>query len=74
MDVIKRPTIEYKLTPKQRQVLVLLADGKSQIEIADILDTTVNNINQRCWVIYNKLGCKSATGAVAFALRRNLIE
>lgn len=72
--VLVRPKLEIKLTTNQKEILKLLADGKSQVEIAEILETSVVNINQRCWVIYNKLGCKSATGAVAFALRRNIIS
>ena len=72
--VLVRPKLEIKLTTNQKEILKLLADGKSQVEIAEMLETSVVNINQRCWLIYNKLGCKSATGAVAFALRRNIIS
>jgi DNA-binding NarL/FixJ family response regulator len=62
------------LTPRQRQVLSLMADGKTTREIAHELGLspfTVKNYIER---IYQRLGALDRVQAVSKALREGLID
>ena len=62
------------LTPRQRQVLSLMADGKTTREIAYELGLspfTVKNYIER---IYERLGVLDRVQAVSTAMREGLID
>jgi DNA-binding NarL/FixJ family response regulator len=62
------------LTPRQRQVLSLIAEGKTTREIAHELGLspyTVKNYMER---IYERLGALDRVQAVSKALREGLID
>lgn len=52
------------LTPRQKQILELLADGLSRKMIADNLNITENTVNDHIKAIYEKLNVNSALEAV----------
>lgn len=61
------------LTPRERQVLRLLADGLNTEQIADKLHISVHTVRRHCQNLMRKLGIHSKVEAVALALRRRLI-
>ena len=64
---------DLQLTGRQRQVLVLLAAGKSTSEIAQSLGVSLNTVRNHMQNILDKLDCHSQAQAVAVAIRQKLI-
>jgi DNA-binding NarL/FixJ family response regulator len=67
-------TITDPLTPRERQVLQLVAEGKSTKDIAVILDLTVKTADYYRSRIMSKLNIHNIAGLVRYALRHGLIE
>ncbi len=67
-----RPAKE--LSPRERDVLQLLAYGKSNKEIAKSLGIGAQTVKTHISHIFTKLGAADRTGAVANALRKGLVE
>ncbi len=63
-----------RLTPRERDVLQLLAKGYSRPEAADILGLTPNTVASYTKVIYQKLNVTRRAEAVVEALRLGLIS
>lgn len=57
------------LTRRESEVLLWLARGKSNRDIAQILDVSPRTINKHLEQIYPKLGVEARTSAVALAIR-----
>lgn len=66
-------TSDYKLSPKESEVLKLLATGLSYKMIADELGISYFTVNNHVKKIYEKLQVHSLGEAVALAHRNNLI-
>ena len=62
------------LTPRERQVLRLLATGSSTRETAARLTISPKTVETHRVRIYQKLGCKSAVELTRIAVRTGLIE
>jgi DNA-binding CsgD family transcriptional regulator len=62
------------LTPRELQVLQLVAEGRPAPEIADALFVSPGTVKTHLKNIYGKLGTRDRASAVAEALRRGLIE
>jgi DNA-binding NarL/FixJ family response regulator len=62
------------LTPRERQVLRLLATGRSTRETAAQLTISPKTVETHRVRIYHKLGCKSAVELTRIAVRTGLIE
>ena len=62
------------LTAREREVLQLLADGKVAKEVATALDVSVFTVDAHRGRIMKKLGLKSSTELVKFAMRKGLIQ
>jgi DNA-binding NarL/FixJ family response regulator len=62
------------LTARERQVLQMLAEGKVAKEIATELDVSVYTVDAHRGRIMKKLGLRSSTDLVRFAMRKGLIE
>ena len=62
-----------ELTPREREVLVLLADGRSRSEIAADLVISPKTVATHVRHILDKLGARTRTQAVAMAVRANMI-
>lgn len=58
------------LTPREREVLRLLAEGKTNKAIAGALGVSARTVNFHLDNLYAKLGVASRTEAVVFALRQ----
>ena len=62
------------LTAREREVLQMLAEGKVAKEIATQLDISVYTVDAHRGRIMKKLGLRSSTEIVRFAMRRGLIQ
>jgi len=63
-----------RLTPREREILQLLAEGKSNKEIANILGISVNTAEAHRANIMLKLDLHSLPELVLYAIRNNIIS
>ncbi|MCX2480254.1 response regulator transcription factor [Pedobacter sp. MC2016-15] len=64
---------EYKLTPRERQVLAAVVDGLSHKMIGMELNISYDTVRTHIKSIYEKLDVNSLTGVVAKAIHHNII-
>ena len=62
------------LTPREGEVLFLLADGKTNEEIAGILSISVHTVARHRENLMGKLGLHSRSELVKYAIRKGLIK
>ena len=65
-DLLKQ---ELELTEREAEVLFWLANGKTNREIAEILEISPRTINKHLEQIFPKLGVENRTAAAGVALR-----
>ncbi len=65
---------ERQLTPRELQLLALLAEGHGYAEAADLLGVSENTVRNYIRSIYEKLHVHSKSEAVSKALRQGLIS
>lgn len=65
---------EVALTPREIEVLALVARGFGNKEVADMLGTAPGTVKAHVQSILSKLGAKDRTHAVTIALRRGIIH
>ncbi len=65
---------EVALTPREVEVLSLVARGFGNKEVGDVLGTAPGTIKAHVQSILGKLGAKDRTHAVSIALRRGIIH
>ena len=63
-----------RLTPREREILQLLAEGKSNKEVASLLGISVNTAEAHRANIMVKLDLHSVTELVHYAIRNNFIK
>jgi DNA-binding NarL/FixJ family response regulator len=61
------------LTPREREVLKLIAEGKSSKEIANLLFISVSTVNNHRASIMEKLSLNKATDLVKYAIRKGYV-
>jgi DNA-binding NarL/FixJ family response regulator len=66
------PDVIPELTPREREVLKLLADGRSSAQIAQALVISPRTVGTHVQHVLSKLGVNSRTQAVALAHRAGL--
>jgi len=72
---IRNPnTVPRHLTDRQREVLQLLAEGRTMKEIAYALDVTLRTIHFHKYRIMEELGIKTNAEIVQYAIRHGLIS
>jgi DNA-binding NarL/FixJ family response regulator len=71
---IAKETLELDLTPRERSVLELLAQGLMNKEIAHRLETSVRNVEKYVSRLFSKTGTSSRTELVRFALEHGLAK
>lgn len=59
----------HLLTPRQRECLILAQQGKTSVQIADLLGLSEHTVNSYLTDAYRRLGAKNRTHAVAEAVR-----
>ena len=62
-----------ELTPRQREVLQLLAEGKSAKEIASVLGISPRTVETHKYTMMDQLGVKTTAGLVQHAIKAGLI-
>ena len=62
------------LTPRQREVLQLIAEGRSTKEVAAQLDLSIKTVETHRAALMARLGIFDIAGLVKFAARHNLIS
>ncbi len=63
-----------RLTPREREIVQLLAEGKSNKETADALGISLNTVETHRKNVMSKLHLRSASDLVRYAIRNNLIQ
>lgn len=63
-----------RLTPRERQIVQLLAEGRSNKEVADRLNISVKTVEAHRANIMHKLNLSSFSDLVHFAIRNKLVE
>jgi DNA-binding CsgD family transcriptional regulator len=66
------PAYPGGLTPREADVLALIAAGRSNREIADMLSISERTVNRHITNLYGKIGARSKAEATAYALRNGL--
>ena len=73
----KEPECEaesLRLTSRQREIVQLLAEGKSSKEVAAVLGLSVKTAETHRANIMRRLDCHSVTALVRYAIRNRIIE
>ena len=68
------PTGLDLLTPRQREILQLIAEGKSTREIADTLHLSVKTVETHRAQLMERLDIHDVAGLIRYALRKGLIS
>jgi DNA-binding NarL/FixJ family response regulator len=63
-----------RLTPREREIVQLLAEGKSNKEVANLLGISVNTAEAHRANIMLKLDLHSVTELVHYAIRNNMVK
>ncbi len=63
----------YDLTPREREVLLLMSQGLTKKEIAQAAGLSTHTVNSHLRSVYDKLHVTTNTGAVAKAIRERLV-
>jgi DNA-binding NarL/FixJ family response regulator len=63
-----------QLTPRQREILQLIAEGKNTKEIADTLDISVKTVEAHRLQLMARLNIHDVPGLVRYAVRSGLIS
>ena len=70
----KEPEAGGKLTPRQREILQLIAQGKNTKEIAFLLGLSVKTVETHRSMLMERLGIRDIPGLVRYAMRIGLVE
>jgi DNA-binding NarL/FixJ family response regulator len=63
-----------ELTPREREIVQLLAEGKSNKEVASILGISVKTVETHRATIMKKLRCDSFAELVRYAIRHKIVQ
>jgi len=69
-----RPTLPCGLTPREAEILVLLARGLPNKEIAARLSVSVRTVRSHVEHVYAKIGVSARGAAAMFAMRHGLVD
>ncbi len=68
------PPVADRLTSREREIVQLLAEGKSNKEIARLLDLSVKTVETHRAAVMRKLELRSLPDLVRFAIRSRIIQ
>jgi two-component system response regulator NreC len=63
-----------RLTPRERQILKLLAEGKSAKEVAGLLNLSVRTVESHRFNLMRKIGVHNKVELLTYALREKIIK
>ena len=73
MNPMRGETPRHELTSRQREVLQLLAEGKSMKEVASVLNVTARTIAFHKYRMMEQLNIKTNAELIQYAIRHHLI-
>jgi DNA-binding NarL/FixJ family response regulator len=62
------------ITPRQRQILAYIADGRSKREIANLLHVSVKTVESHCEALMARLCVHDRVGLARYAIREGLVS
>lgn len=66
-------TLTVKLSPREAEILKLIAEGFTNVQISELLSISLNTVKSHVLHIFNKLGVNDRTQAAVLATRHSLI-
>lgn len=72
--VNRREPVDDPLSPRERQVLQLVAEGKTTKEVAAVLEISVKTADSHRSRLMKKLEMDETAGLVRYAIRRGVVE
>jgi DNA-binding NarL/FixJ family response regulator len=72
-DRTSEPITRYKLTPREVEVLRLVAKGLSDAEVAEQLVISPRTVSKHLQSIYGKIEVNSRSAATRFALDQQIV-
>lgn len=72
-DVVNKAAAVEPLTPRERQVVQLVAEGKSTKQIAELLTISAKTAEFHRGRVMDKLGIHDTAGLVRYAIRHGLV-
>jgi len=77
-DILERPPEQLDsfeaLTPRELEVLKLIAEGHTSKEIADLLVISIRTVERHRENMLQKLGMRDRVQLTRYAIRRGLVE
>jgi len=73
-SLIEHPTSRHELTMRQREVLQLLAEGRSMKEVGAILDITPRTVAFHKYQMMEQLRVKTSAELVQFAVKQGVVS
>jgi len=70
---LTKTTTPVSLSPREREMLVMIVEGLTAKEIADRLGVSIHTINTHTRHLFKKLDVRSRAAAVARALRERMV-
>ena len=70
----RRTDAFHQLTPREREIIQLLAEGRSNKAVAALLGISVKTVETHRSAIMKKLGISSIAELVRYAIRNNVIQ
>ena len=70
----ERQVWRSRLTPRENDVVRLIANGYYNGEIAEILSISTTTVESHRANVYNKLGIRRMASLVAYAVKANLVS
>ena len=74
MEGLESEDIGTRLTPREKEIVQLLAEGKSNKEVASALSISVKTVETHRTNIMRKLGFHSVGELVRYAVRNNIVS
>ncbi|HKD08464.1 MAG TPA: response regulator transcription factor [Bryobacteraceae bacterium] len=74
IEAKEAPRDESRLTPRQREVLQLIAEGKTLKEVAGILDISARTVETHKYEMMQALGAKTNAELIQHAIRLHLVN
>jgi DNA-binding NarL/FixJ family response regulator len=73
IEAKESPKEESRLTPRQREVLQLIAEGKTLKEVAGILNISTRTVETHKYEMMQVIGAKTTAELIQYAIRLHLV-
>jgi DNA-binding NarL/FixJ family response regulator len=73
LDVKRRPQRQVALTPRQREILQLVAEGRTMKEVAGVLGISRRTAESHKYLIMRQLGVQTSAELIRYAVHIGLV-